>query len=178
MKILIVLAIVFGNLLMRPTAAQPVPAGQYCPVVSDFDIRPDVLYAGDYIAYYQRLPGGYTAERGFFIDKEARVINLVGRAYSIGIGIPPANPLPGGFGPVTPGPYRLVVEFQYSPAPSVQTLCPRLEIPFTVGGSGTGAAATPVPTLNWWMLTVLAGLLCAFGTLAQRHLRTKGAAAK
>lgn len=173
MRILIALAIVFGGFFARSAAAQPVPAGQYCPVVSDFDLRPDVLHAGNYFTYYQTLPGSYTAERAFSVDDAARVINLTGFAYITGVGIPPPNPLPGGLGPVTPGPYRLVVEFVYAPAPSTIAFCPTLEIPLTVGGSGSGPTASPVPSLNWWMLTALAGLLGGLGIATQRRLRRR-----
>ena len=169
MKLAFALVILFGGLCGQVTRALPVPPGQYCPVVSDFDIRPDVLYPGNYITYYQRLPPSFTTSRAFSVDEAARVINLVGFAHITGIGIPP-NPFPGGLGPVTPGPYRLVVEYYYAPAPNVTEFCPILDIPFTVGGSGA-PPATPVPSLSTWMLMALAGLLGGLGLVTQRRVR-------
>ncbi|MGB4860054.1 MAG: hypothetical protein WBP11_12115 [Dokdonella sp.] len=172
MKFLIVVFAVSLGAISSLVGAQTVPPGQYCPVASDFDIRPDVLYPGDFIAYYQTLPASYTAQRAAFVDETARVINLVGRAYITGVGIPPPNPLPGGFGPVTPGPYHLIVEFYYFDPQGVRQFCPTLDIPFTVGGSGA-ASATPVPSLNAWMLVALAGLLCGLGLATQLRRRRR-----
>lgn len=170
MKFMMIVLVCSFSALSGLVGAQTAPPGQYCPLTSDFDIRPDVLYSGDFIAYYQTLPPSYTAERAFSVDEAARVVNLAGYAYITSVGILPPNPLPGGFGPVTPGPYRLIVQFYYFDSQSVRQFCPTLDIPFTVGGSGA-ASATSVPFLNLWMLAALAGLLGGLGLVTQRRVR-------
>ena len=172
MKLTVVVVILLGGLCGQVTRALPVPPGQYCPVVSDFDLRPDVLYPGDYFMFYQSLPGSFTAVRTLSIDETARIIHLTGRAYIIGTGIPLPNPVAGNIGPVTSGPYRLVVEFYYAPAPNVIEFCPVLDIPLIVGGSGA-VSAPPVPAMSTWMLMALAGLLGGLGLVVQRRVRRR-----
>ena len=171
MKLCLVSAILLCALCAQSAIAQTAPPGQYCPLASDFDVRPETLTPGGHIGYFLSVPISYTVVTSFSIDESARVINLVGRSYIIGVGIPPPNPIPGGFGPVTPGPYHLIVKFFYYDAQSVRQECPTLDIPFTVG-SGP-ASATPVPAMSTWMLMALAGVLGGLGFAAQRHVRRR-----
>ena len=170
MKFMMIVLVCSFSALSGLVGAQTAPPGQYCPLTSDFDIRPETLTPGGHIGYFLSVPPLFTVDTAYSIDESARVVNFVGQSYISSVGIPLPNPFPGGFGPVTPGPYRLIVQFYYFDSQSVRQFCPTLDIPFTVGGSGA-ASAIPVPFLNLWMLAALAGLLGGLGLVTQRRVR-------